>query len=111
MNRVISWEVLNRQLIWHEVSELLLSALPLLSTVSTRSMFPFLRNIVKWESHSGEVGTLIPMQMSDFFISYGCCGVLDIAGNGHVASFLLVFVNLYQLQYSYVDGFHFLLFP
>ncbi|GMH43350.1 hypothetical protein BSKO_11272 [Bryopsis sp. KO-2023] len=43
MNRVIGWEVLNRQLIWHEVSELLLFVLPLLNIASLRSKFPLLR--------------------------------------------------------------------
>ncbi|CAD7698639.1 unnamed protein product [Ostreobium quekettii] len=36
MTRTISWEVLNRQLVWHEVSELLLLVLPLLSPQAGR---------------------------------------------------------------------------
>lgn len=36
MSRVISFEYLNRQLVWQEVSELLLFLLPLMDIVRTR---------------------------------------------------------------------------
>ncbi|CAM6045316.1 unnamed protein product [Sphagnum compactum] len=43
MDRAVSFEYMNRQLVWHEFSELLLLVLPLLNMMSIRSilMFPF----------------------------------------------------------------------
>lgn len=43
MNRAVSFEYMNRQLVWHEFSELLLLVLPLLNMMSIRKvlMFPF----------------------------------------------------------------------
>ena len=39
MARALSFEYLNRQLVWHELSELLLFLLPLLNVARLKSMF------------------------------------------------------------------------
>lgn len=52
MNRAISFEYMNRQLVWHEFSELLLLVLPLLNLMSMKKLaFPFLNGQPTVSSH------------------------------------------------------------
>ena len=56
MTRTISWEVLNRELVWHEVSELLLLVLPLLGAqVGQRTPQPFWRRWLSRLLKTGDV--------------------------------------------------------
>ncbi|XP_057724700.1 peroxisome biogenesis protein 2 [Arachis stenosperma] len=59
MNRAVSFEYMNRQLVWNEFSEMLLLLLPLLNSSSVRNLFrPFSKDK---SSSSAEDDTLCPI--------------------------------------------------
>ncbi|CAK0781583.1 hypothetical protein CVIRNUC_005413 [Coccomyxa viridis] len=61
MARALSFEYLNRQLVWHELSELLLFLLPLLNVARLKSMvLSYLPRIVPSLETSAAEGTILP---------------------------------------------------
>ncbi|KAI3773359.1 hypothetical protein L1987_47886 [Smallanthus sonchifolius] len=68
MNRAVSFEYMNRQLVWNEFSEMLLLLLPILNSASVKSLFrPFSK-----DKSSGSTGddTLCPVCQNNPTITY-----------------------------------------
>lgn len=71
MARALSFEYLNRQLVWHELSELLLFLLPLLNVARLKSMvLTYLPHIVPSLQTSAAEGAAC--QVPAFDASRGC---------------------------------------
>ena len=72
MARALSFEYLNRQLVWHELSELLLFLLPLLNVARLKSMvLSYLPHIIPSLQSSAAEGTAMCTLLCTISIGFG----------------------------------------